>query len=186
MAGKLELINTALARLSENYILSLDESTTQQLVASAHYDTTLDALFREHPWNFATSNIELPRLLEYTAFQFAYAYQLPSDFIRLIEVYDTPNYKVQGRTVLSDEKKCRIRYVRRVADPSAWDASFTEAFTFRLAAALSYAISHSASLSEQLNILAQQKTRWAKALDSTEDVTDAMDGVNSSIYAARF
>lgn len=186
MAGKLELINTALARLGERYIISLDEGSVPQLVASAHYDTTLDALFREHPWNFATDNIELPRLGDYTAYQFAYAFQLPSDFIRLVEVYDTHNFKVQGRTILTDEKKCKIRYVKRVVDPSAWDAAFTEAFTFRLAASMSYAISHSAALSEQLNILAQQRTRWAKAIDSSEDVTDTMDGMNSSIYAARF
>ncbi|MES2973272.1 MAG: hypothetical protein V4757_06670 [Pseudomonadota bacterium] len=186
MAGKLEIINVALGRIGANDIISLDEGTTEQKLAIAFYETSRKALLREHTWNFAVADVELARLASYTPFQFAYTYQLPADCLRLIEVYDCIDYRRQGSTVLSDETSCKVRYVKDVEDSSQWDASFTDVFSYRLAADMAYPLTKSQSVADSLTLLYGQKLKVARHIDATEDVLNTMGGQYSSIIAVRF
>ncbi|MDO9100502.1 MAG: hypothetical protein Q7V53_07200 [Caldisericota bacterium] len=185
-AGKVRLINIALSRIGEFSITALDEGTPQQQKAVTFFTNTRKALLRAHPWNFAVHEVELARIPDETPYDFQYAFQLPADFLRLLKVHDARNFKVQGRRVLSDEKVCRIKYVRDVEDPSQWDSTFTDAFTYQLAGDMTYGLVGQASMSELMLSLASQKLKIAKHIDATEDVQDAMDDSNSAVYAARF
>jgi hypothetical protein len=185
-AGKVRIINIALARIGDAAITALDEGTPQQQKAVTFFTNTRESLLRQHPWNFAVHEVELARIPNERPFEFSYAFQLPADYIRLLKVIDADSYKVQGRRILSNEKVCRIRYVRDVEDPALWDASFTDAFTYQLAAAICFSTVGQASMAELMAGLAEQKLRQAKYIDSTEDVQEAMDENRSPAYTARF
>lgn len=185
-AGKVKQINIALARIGESSIIALDEGTPQQQKAVTFFNNTLRSLLRSHPWNFAIGEVELARIPGETPFEFEYAFQLPADFLRLLKVQGATTYKVQGKRVLSNEKVCKIKYVKFVEDPSQWDASFADAFTYQLAADMTYGIVAQASMYELMLTAANQKLKAARHIDATEDVHDMIDGGRSEVYAVRF
>ncbi len=186
MAGKLEIINVALGRLGADPIISEIEGTKQQIIATTNFDTTRQALLREHPWNFAMTDLELARAAGTPSFKFKYAYQLPSNCLRLLEVYDTRLYKVQGKFVFSDNEVCKARFVKDIPDPNLWDAAFTDVFGYRLAADMGYSMGVAQSNIDSLYMAAQQRMRTARHIDATEEVLDSMDGDWSSLIQARF
>ncbi len=185
-AGKVRLINIALSRIGDFSITSLDEGTPQQKKTVTFFNNCRRSMLRSHPWNFAVHEVELARIPDDIPQDFAYAFQLPADFLRLLEVRDERRFKVQGRRVLSDSKVCKVRYVRDVEDPSQWDASFTDAFTYQLAADMTYGVVGQASMYELMLGAANQKLKTARHIDATEDVQEPMDGHYSEVYASRF
>ncbi|MDO8385088.1 MAG: hypothetical protein Q7T13_01645 [Polaromonas sp.] len=181
MAGQIEIINVALSRIGANAITSLEEGTAEQKHAVNLWDIARRACLRDHPWNFATKDVELNQISGYVSFGFAYAYQLPSDNVRLLQVYGNPTYKVQGRRILSDEPICKIKYVYDVTDPSEWDASFDDLMAQRLAADMAYALTKSQSTADSMFAIYDRKLKTARHIDSTEDVHDMLGG-NASQY----
>lgn len=185
-AGKVKIINIALSRLGDYSITALDEGTPQQQKAVTFFNSTLKALLRSHPWNFAIGEVELARIPGETPYEFAYSFQLPADYLRLLKVHGSKSYKVQGKRVLCDDKVCTIKYVKFVEDPAQWDASFADAFTYQLAADMTYGTAATASMSELMLGAAAQKLKIAKHIDATEDVQDMIDEGRSAVYSARF
>ena len=100
----------------------------------------LDETLRTYKWNSALKRYKLNRLSEAPAFKFKYQYQLPSDCIRVINVYDKADayddrtqWVVEGRTILCDYENVYICCVSRPADVSQLDAFLTRAIIQNLA-----------------------------------------------------
>lgn len=181
MASKVEIINVALSRIGANEITSLDEGTSEQKLAVNLWDVARRACLRDHTWNFAVADVELNQISGYVPFEFAYAYQLPALNIRLLQVYGNPVFKIQGRTILTDETTCKIKYVVDVTDTTLWDPSFTDVVAQRLAADMGYALTKSQATADSMYTIYQQKLKFARHIDSTEDVQDML-APSESIY----
>ena len=184
--GKVKIINIALSRIGDAPIISLDESKPQARKAVAFFNNTRRSMLRKHPWNFAIHEVELARLPSAPTYEFQYAFELPADFLRLVKIHDTTRHKVQGRNVLSDNKVCKLVYVRDVEDPSLWDVSFQDAFAYQMAADMTFGSAGHASLFEMNNIMARNAIREARHIDATEEVQDPMGGGYSDVYSVRF
>ncbi len=72
--------------------------------------------------------------------QWTYKYRLPSDFARLIDVYEDDGtdevderWTREGDYILTDYTTCNIRYVKTVTDPDDFDPLFKEVLILRLA-----------------------------------------------------
>lgn len=115
------------------------------------------------------------------SFEFKYAYQLPSNNIRLLQVYGNPTFKVQGKKILSNEPVCKVKYIADVLDTTEWDPSFTDLVAQRLAADMAFALTKSQSTADSNYAIYGQKLKSAKHIDSTEDVQDMLGG-EASIY----
>lgn len=149
MATKTEIFNRALIKLGVNPVTAPDDPNEQARKCSAVYSSLLKAELRKNPWTFAITRAQLPMLAETPAYGWKYAYQLPSDFIRIVQVgeywdftqirlaTDQPvvPYAIEARKILTDyEAPLRIRYVCNIEDDTEnWDDLFTEAFACRLA-----------------------------------------------------
>ncbi|MBI5164416.1 MAG: hypothetical protein HY985_11000, partial [Magnetospirillum sp.] len=72
------LCSRALLKLGAGTIASFDEGTAESEVSANLYPPLRDALLSSHPWNFATGQVGLPRLVAEPVADFAYAYQLPA------------------------------------------------------------------------------------------------------------
>lgn len=186
MAGQLEIINAALSRLGANEIASLDEGTTEQKLAVNAWDIARRAALRDHPWNFAITDIELNQVADYVSFEFKYAYRLPANCVRVLQVYGNPRYKRQGQDLLLDESRCRVRYVRDVVDTTAWDPSFDDLMAQRLAADMAYALTKSQTTADSMFSIYASKLKTARFIDGTEDVQDPMGNLDSAFYGVRF
>lgn len=185
MATQLQIINVALGRIGANDVSSLSNNSAEQKLAVIFWDVARQACLREHPWNFALKDAQLNRIDGYTSFEFKYAYQLPSDYIRLMQHYGNPTFKVQGRRILSNEEVCKIKYVADINDPLQWDASFTDLMSQRLAFDMGYALTKSQATADTMWSIYQQKLKLARHIDSTEDVQDMLGGPESNYIGVR-
>lgn len=108
------------------------------------FSQTVDEVLRSHKWNSALSRATLSRLTEAPAFKFKYKYQLPNDYIRVINVYDNTEayddrtqFAVEGKTIVCDYDNVYLLYVARPEDVSSLDASVTACIVQQLAIKLS-------------------------------------------------
>jgi hypothetical protein len=137
------IANRAVTKLGEARIISLTDSTKAATDIASMFDSVRDDELRAHRWNFAKARATLPALTAKPAFGFANAFQLPTDFLSLIQVGDFLVYprmdtrglfSIEGRQILTNlGPSLPIRYTKRVEDPNLFDVSFIEAFACRLA-----------------------------------------------------
>lgn len=184
-AGKIEIINVALSRLGANEITSLDEGTTEQKLAVNLWDVARRACLRDHAWNFAVTDVELNQISGYVPFEYQYAYQLPANTMRVLQVYGNPVYKIQGRRILTDESVCKIKYVADVTDTASWDPAFDDVVAQRLAHDMAFALTKSQATADSMYQIYQQKLRAARHIDSTEDVVDMLAGSDGIYISVR-
>jgi len=143
----IDICNAALARLGEARIEALTDGNTAARACRLLYPLALEEMLRGHRWNFATRRAVLARLVEDPLFGPAYAYELPSDCLRVLEVNDVSGsgppdqqWEIEGGKLLSDADEVRVLYIGRVADSNDLDALATEALIVLLAAKLGPAI----------------------------------------------
>lgn len=142
-----DLCNLALGHLGEGRITSLDEDTAAARACALHYSLTRDEMLRSHRWNFATKRAELSRLADAPLFGWEYAYQLPSDFLRALEVNESEagdfiseEWKIEGHNLLTDAEEVQLIYIAQVVDEGLFDSLFVQAFALKLAVVLSETI----------------------------------------------
>lgn len=186
MAGQLEIANVALSRLGADHITSLEDGTTEQKLVVNLWDTSRRACLRDHPWNFAITDVELSQISGYTPFEYQYAYQLPADNLRVIQVFNNPVYKIQGSRLLTNQPVVKLKYVQDVTDSTLWDAAFTDLMAQRLAVDMGYALTKSQATADSMYAIYGQKLKIARHIDSTEDTLDALGGNESDFTAARY
>lgn len=141
-ASETDIVNDALARLGVSPIMSLTDATKQAQFANRFYDQTRDEVLAGHPWNFATRRAVLAQISTAPDFEWLYAYQLPSDNLRLLQLngYDIgktmDTWAIEGNQLLTDADKAEVRYIARITDTTFYPALFTEALSIKLAAKL--------------------------------------------------
>ena len=171
-----ELCNLALAEIGDSYnITDIQESSPQAGICKRFYASTRDALLREHPWNFARARVELSRLSAVPLFGWAHQFQLPANFLRLIEFNGRDASQVEGEYViesggvlLTDEGAAEIVYIRRTTDANQFDALFVEAFSLKLAARISTKLTKDGSMQERLLARFREAVAKAKRSDANE------------------
>lgn len=145
--SEVSIINAALAKLGAEAILTRNDNTNRARVMNSRYDAVRDAELRRHRWKFSISRDSLAALATTPDSDFGYQYQLPNDFLRLIEGADIvslanlsdfrggpPLYQIEGRTILTNlAAPLKIRYIAQIIDTAAFDAAFTESLASRLA-----------------------------------------------------
>lgn len=186
MASQVQLINVALAKLGANSIASLNDGTEEQKVAVNLWDVARQATLRDHPWNFAVTEVELNAVLDSGTYNYTSAYQIPSDCLRLLEVYDNRDFKLAGRKILTNASKCVVKYIRDVTDTTEWDALFADTMSQRLAAEMAYALTKSQATADTNYKLYGLKLAKARFIDSTEDIQDPIGMDQNFITSARF
>lgn len=110
----------------------------------------------------------LPRLAEDPAFGFTAAFQLPADFLRLVDVVPDVRAQVEGGRLLANAGSVAVVYVRREEDVTMYDPQLASVLSLKLAADLAYGVTASTTLAQSLEQLYQQKLREAKGTDARE------------------
>jgi hypothetical protein len=188
MASVVEICNGALNQLGASTILSLTEDSKNARLCNARYLSVRDAIFRNHPWNCLQKRIELAQDTDTPSWGFAYQYTLPSDCLRLLSIlnYDY-DFKVEGRTIVSNSDSMNILYVSREEDPNKYDELLREVLSAALAADIAYAVTSSNPVATQMYTLYQEKLKDARFVDSTEGQnTQLSNGLTDVIDAGSF
>lgn len=167
MSGETDLLNDALSQIGEVSIGSINDGTVNANHCLALYPALLDAILRSHHWNFAITLVALSPDVTAPVYEYAYAYTLPSDCLKVIAYAGgqttTPilliangipsqplPFKIVGRKLYSNEGVVYIQYIARKSNPSDWDALFYQVVSTWLASKLAMAITKDARKSNAL------------------------------------
>lgn len=172
--------NQSLARLGATRIADYDDAGDthpEAIYCRLFYEQTAKALMRSHWWRFAKDRVQLSQDTVVPAFQWAYAYHLPNDFLRAIMVYDGSDlgggrtyssYELEGSRLLIDESEVYLKYIRWVSDVPSWDPLFTEVFILVLAKKLCIPLSQDSKIKIDLDNDLVPLMRQVRALDRQE------------------
>ena len=113
-----DLVNEALARIGSDQITSLDDTTNTAMFCSNLLPSALRTVFGLHNWTCSITRALLTPVSDETPpFEFLYYYNLPTKYIRLIEI-STSDYKIEGNRLLSNEESIQIVYTVLPEDPT--------------------------------------------------------------------
>jgi hypothetical protein len=185
-ATDVSICSNALLMLGDNPISSLDEGSAKARIASNLYPAVRDTILRLHPWNCCIARVQLAPDVTAPAFDYAYQFTLPADFMRAVQVGEhglEGDYRIEGRKLLVDDNPLNLRYVARNENPATWDSALVDAVTLEMAARMAYPITRSASLARDLRAEAAAALKMAKAVDGQDDSPDELG--NERLLAAR-
>ena len=142
MAGKVEIANRALTKLGAERILLITDPSKEARVMNSMFDTVFDAELRRARWKFAIKRTTLPALVATPEWGYAYAYQLPSDLLALVQVNEfylrglkqKTLWTIESGQILTDlAAPLKVRYIRRVDNLGVLDPLFVEVMACKLA-----------------------------------------------------
>ena len=123
------------------------DNTVLGRAVAAVWDLSRRAALSDGSWNFAMARASQPALKEPPKHGFEAQFQLPTDCLKLIEVYGSErlHYQREGDRILADARgPLDIRYLRDVTEPAEFDAGFAEAFALKIALVIGRRIAGSA------------------------------------------
>jgi len=185
-----ELCNLALTSIGHKVITDIGSDTSQAGdLCRLQYSRCRDSVLRAHPWNFAVRRVALAASGTTPAFEYSYAFTLPSDpwCLKVIrtkweaEGYSSREsyndgvwsesripYRIEGRTLLANEATCSIEYIARITDTVQFDALFTDCLAARLAAELAIPLTDNKSMTETMWQVYTSKLEEARTVDAQE------------------
>jgi hypothetical protein len=127
--------NSALQRVGATTILSLSDNSPEARACSVAYDSNRRDELRKHTWNFAIKRAVLAPDSTAPAFDFKYAFTLPSDCLRVLRPATADlDWQIEGRKILTnDSTTLNLRYVADIEDAAQWDPSFYNVVSTSLA-----------------------------------------------------
>ena len=178
------ICNTALLKLGDQPITALDATSVRSRACTLLYPIARRAVLRDHPWNFSMVRADLALFAEVPAWGFTKYFQLPTDFLRLVDTdlrrsgieWSIERAPGEATTVLAtDAATVSILYVADITDTARMDSQFVDALASKLAYELAL---HITSLSERAGAMAQDygaKLKMAKSSDGMENFPSVLE-----------
>lgn len=179
MTTKVDVINMTLSMLGQPPMATPADNNTWVKRINAQYPASTKAVLECHPWNFPAVWVALERLAETsTASQWTYAYNKPSDCLRMNLVNDDGNpdnvtfdaYEDSGGKVYADADAIYLFYIS-----SKWqtkEGSWPELFARAVAADIADIVSPIATKNLNKNMSASARGRSflkrAKSWDASQ------------------
>jgi hypothetical protein len=181
-ASEVSIANEALLLLGANTITSFDDDDSNAVLVDRFYHTERDAILRSHRWNCAIETANLASLSTTPIIDWKYQFTLPVDpyCLRVLDVRTVTgdiylDFAIQGRKLLTEESAVDITYVKRVEDPSSFDALLYQTIVFRLAWKLAFPITRSHTVMTHMGTMYEAVAREARAIDSQEGTPEIIE-----------
>jgi hypothetical protein len=153
-ASVVQICNLALMKFGNLSITSITAPTNkEERSCSVFYPLMRDEMVVAHPWNFAMKRADISaQLADTPSFGYDYAYQLPTDCLRVWELVDSKAEWVveSGQLLVSQDSEIYIRYIRQVLDPGLFSPSFVNCLATRLGAELAGKLSDDKAMRQAL------------------------------------
>lgn len=167
------LCSRALIRIGAAPVSAFDDGSAEAEIAGALYAPVRDALLSAYPWSFATGQAALNRLAEPPAADYAFAFTLPTDFLRALSAGNGGrgrglSYRLGRGVLLCDAEEVLLTYIFR-PEPEEFPPFFDAALIARLAAEFCIPVTENTSRAEALYRLADLEFRRARQIDAQQD-----------------
>lgn len=189
MSSQVAVANRTMIKVGAEPITSIDEQNKRASTIKALWDDTRRTELSKHFWKFAIKRVQLPALTNAPTFGFALAYQLPPDYIKMVQVgdvFDTPGlsdfinsdtamWHVEGKTIATDlPAPLNVRYIADITDVSLWEPQFVEAMASKLGYDGAYRITGSDSRQQACGMDYKAALRDAVLADMLEDPPESL------------
>ena len=173
MPSDISIVNQALGFLGASPIISFDDDSKEAALAKANYAPVRDAVLEAYNWTFATKWLAIPALANPPLSEYANAYQIPPDVLRILFVgqdYRNPSrdWRVESGNIVTDDNAVKVQVVVTVTDPNKFSALFIQALAQRLAGDMAIALTSSRSLADFHYNVYQQKLKDAVTRDGQQ------------------
>lgn len=188
------IINTALMRVSAQGINLAFQDTPAAQVAETAYDRSLEFCLSLYPWPFALRYAVLARSADAPAFGYRYAYPLPGDCMRVLDVrrhgdagevptwayrHPGPRYSIVGQEIYTDADSLALRYVSNDRNMTVSE-TFADALAWKIAFEISQYVSQGAANAQNYFQIFEQ------AIDRAKVEADAQDNPVREEWPSRF
>jgi hypothetical protein len=138
--SRVQVLNDALRIVGVGLIANPSEASEGARQTNGVFDRIVAQELAKNAWYFAKQQIALPALAETPVYKFPFSYQLPGDFVRLVELedmwvfsyrqggaYPQRYYEMHGTKLLTAfPAPLNITYLKNLGDDtSAWPAYFS-------------------------------------------------------------
>ena len=172
MAASVSICSNALLMLGGAPFSSFSESKDHVRLASNLYPSVRDDVLRLHSWNCATKRVILAPMSIPPAFDFAYQFQLPNDWLRTLQVGragDPLEYRSEAQRILASVTALPLVYCFRNDVEATWSTNLVHVMELAMAAKMAYAVTASASLRDSFRDEYAREFKVAKAIDGQDD-----------------
>ncbi len=173
------LASRALIRLGAAPISSFDDGTAESEIAGALYAPMRDALLSAYSWSFATGQAVLTKLETAPLADYANAFQLPNDYLRIISAGSGGrgrglNYRIQRGVLHTNSSEVMLTYVFR-PEEEEFPPYFDAALIARLAAEFTIPVTENTSRAETMYRLAEREYERARQIDAQQDTPNKLE-----------
>jgi len=153
------------------------DPTDRATLAANLYPQLRDAVLRSHPWNCAIKRVLVPTDVATPAFDWAFQFTLPGDWLRTLSVgylgYE-PNFRVEGMKILCNDSPVPLKYIFRNDVEASWDSMLIEAMTLAVRAAVAYPITMSQATADAAKADLALFMKQARAVDGADDTPETL------------
>lgn len=171
MRSDVQICNIALGRIGvQQFINSIDDPSSEAIVASMVYDFTLERVLQDFPWPFATRH-EVLQDIGSPVSPWAYRYRYPGDCLQVRRIYPAggtytdgtvsrntgipysviSDYDNDARAILCDYEAPMIEYTAKIIKPGLFTPAFANAFAWALASEMATPLSADAKFAQAAN-----------------------------------
>lgn len=135
---EVQICNESLGKIGEPVITDLAGTDVRSKACNLNYHSCRQMLLSGHIWQFATVQAELNRSLTPPLFNWAYSYDLPSNFLKTSDIWpEMARYEIgAGNVIHTNISNGYIRYIADIVDPILFTKDFKEALVYKLALAM--------------------------------------------------
>jgi hypothetical protein len=180
--SRTEICNLALDYLDEAPMQDYDNESESSVVQwfRRNFDKMAASLMRQYTWNFAKARKILPALSDTPLFGYKYAYQIPTDCLRVLPITcngedlgDLIRYKIEGNNILTDQAApLKLRYIKRFDETGQFDELFVDVLACALAQKLAHFLTGKTSYSQLLGQTLSAMIATAKRINAIETAPD--------------
>ena len=186
-----KICNMAILHVGGNKISSINDNSVEARICEVQYDTARDKVLEDKDWTFAVSRAEVAQNAVNPVFGYQGSFTLPSDCIRVMEVWDSADdmmfrdrknpleWEKEENNISADASgSVFIRYIKRIETTSRYSAGFIDALAHYLAYKLAIPLAQSKSLqTDMMNLYLRSLKDAANA--------DGMQGRSRRIRSSR-
>lgn len=167
MATDIDMASNALLLLGDDPISSFIDPGAGAQAAANLYQGTYRSVLASHPWPFALKELYLSRLSQQPDDEthFTYAFQLPADLIRILEMMPRANYEIVGDLMYSNETSILCRYIYEVAEANL-PPHVVKAVEYKLAAEFAVPVTEDTNKAEFYERKYMMQAAQARTIES--------------------
>lgn len=170
MTTDVQIANTALGGLlGAARISALSDDTKSGRAVNAVFEQVKDFVLKAHPWNETITRATLTNTGTAPDWGYDYAYNLPADYLRVLEVNTDYDWVVENGQILTDEgTTIEIRYQKTISDETELSPLLVQCLSLYLAYTICEEITQSTAKKEEIASSFARTMIRAQLIDAQE------------------